>query len=125
MLLGWGSFRAAEGLLKKVKKLFGESRGKNEAMEKDLQEKLADYQNKVDDAWDLLREATDKIREANLLSAENQKNMTALEVSFRGFFIWIWEHVGEGGGVDPDKVSQSDAHLGGQVWQLWKETSKK
>uniref|UniRef100_A0A481B651 Laminin subunit alpha-2 isoform a n=1 Tax=Sus scrofa TaxID=9823 RepID=A0A481B651_PIG len=70
---------AAEGLLKKVKKLFGESRGKNEAMEKDLQEKLADYQNKVDDAWDLLREATDKIREANLLSAENQKNMTALE----------------------------------------------
>uniref|UniRef100_A0A8C0AD84 Laminin subunit alpha-2 n=1 Tax=Bos mutus grunniens TaxID=30521 RepID=A0A8C0AD84_BOSMU len=70
---------AAEGLLKKVKKLFGESRGKNEEMEKDLREKLADYESKVDDAWDLLREATDKIREANLLSAENQKNMTALE----------------------------------------------
>ncbi|EPY82235.1 laminin subunit alpha-2 isoform a precursor [Camelus ferus] len=70
---------AAEGLLKKVKKLFGESRGKNEEMEKDLREKLADYKSKVDDAWDLLREATDKIREANLLSAANQKNMTALE----------------------------------------------
>ncbi|KAF5920031.1 hypothetical protein HPG69_014397 [Diceros bicornis minor] len=70
---------AAEGLLKKVKKLFGESRGKNEEMEKDLQEKLADYKNKVDDARDLLREATDKIREANRLSAANQKNMTALE----------------------------------------------
>uniref|UniRef100_A0A452E6V7 Laminin subunit alpha-2 n=1 Tax=Capra hircus TaxID=9925 RepID=A0A452E6V7_CAPHI len=70
---------AAEGLLKKVKKLFGESRGKNEEMEKDLREKLANYKSKVDDAWDLLREATDKIREANLLSAENQKNMTALE----------------------------------------------
>ncbi|XP_043313066.1 laminin subunit alpha-2 isoform X1 [Cervus canadensis] len=70
---------AAESLLKKVKKLFGEPRGKNEEMEKDLREKLADYKSKVDDAWDLLREATDKIREANLLSAENQKNMTALE----------------------------------------------
>uniref|UniRef100_A0A2K6BZN8 Laminin subunit alpha-2 n=1 Tax=Macaca nemestrina TaxID=9545 RepID=A0A2K6BZN8_MACNE len=70
---------AAEGLLKKVKKLFGESRGKNEEMEKDLREKLADYKNKVDDAWDLLREATNKIREANRLFAVNQKNMTALE----------------------------------------------
>ena len=44
-----------------MKKLFGESRGKNEEMEKDLREKLADYKSKVDDAWDLLREATDKI----------------------------------------------------------------
>uniref|UniRef100_A0A2K5XUW6 Laminin subunit alpha 2 n=2 Tax=Mandrillus leucophaeus TaxID=9568 RepID=A0A2K5XUW6_MANLE len=70
---------AAEGLLKKVKKLFGESRRKNEEMEKDLREKLADYKNKVDDAWDLLREATNKIREANRLFAVNQKNMTALE----------------------------------------------
>lgn len=75
--------RAAEGLLKKVQKLFGEPRGKNEEMEKDLREKLADYKNKVDDAWDLLREATDKIREANRLSAANQKNMTALEVRLR------------------------------------------
>ncbi|XP_008566936.1 PREDICTED: laminin subunit alpha-2 [Galeopterus variegatus] len=70
---------AAEALLKKVKKLFGESRGKNEEMEKDLREKLANYKNKIDDAWDLLREATDKIREANRLSVANQKNMTALE----------------------------------------------
>lgn len=87
LLLGWGVYRAAEALLKKVKKLFGESRGKNEEMEKDLREKLADYKSKVDDAWDLLREATDKIKEANRLSAENQKNMTALEVSLRGSFI--------------------------------------
>ncbi|XP_004846024.1 laminin subunit alpha-2 isoform X1 [Heterocephalus glaber] len=70
---------ASEGLLMKVNKLFGESRGKNERMEKDLREKLADYNNKLDDAWDLLREATDKIREANRLSAANQNNMTALE----------------------------------------------
>lgn len=74
VLLGWGVCRAAEGLLKKVKKLFGESREKNEEMEKDLREKLADYKNKLDDAWDLLREATDKIREANRLSTANQKN---------------------------------------------------
>ncbi|XP_055981989.1 laminin subunit alpha-2 [Sorex fumeus] len=70
---------AAEGLLKKVKKLFGESRGRNEEMEKNLREKLTDYQNKVDDAQDLLREATDKIREANSLSAANKQNMTVLE----------------------------------------------
>lgn len=70
---------AAEGLLKKVKRRFGESRGKNEAMEKDLRERLDDYRSKVDDARDLLREATDKIREANHLSAINQNNMTALE----------------------------------------------
>ncbi|XP_006885094.1 PREDICTED: laminin subunit alpha-2-like [Elephantulus edwardii] len=70
---------AAEGLLKKVKKLFGESRGKNEEMEQDIREKLADYNSKIDDAWDLLREATDKIREANALSEANLKNMTALE----------------------------------------------
>ncbi|XP_012788306.2 laminin subunit alpha-2 [Sorex araneus] len=70
---------AAEGLLKKVKKLFGESRGKNEEMEKNLREKLTDYQNKVDDAQDLLREATDKLRETNRLSAANKQNMTILE----------------------------------------------
>ncbi|ELK00722.1 Laminin subunit alpha-2 [Pteropus alecto] len=70
---------AAESLLKKVNKLFGESREKTEEMEKDLREKLTDYENKLDDAWDLLREATYKIREANRLSTVNQKNMTALE----------------------------------------------
>lgn len=64
-----------------MKKLFGESRGKNEEMEKALRELLADYQNKVNDAWDLLREATGQTREADRLSAANQKNMTALEVS--------------------------------------------
>ncbi|XP_036269558.1 laminin subunit alpha-2 isoform X2 [Pipistrellus kuhlii] len=70
---------AAEGLLKKVQKVFGEPRGKNEEMEKDLGAKLKDHKNKLDDAWDLLREATDKTKEANRLSAANQQNMTALE----------------------------------------------
>ncbi|XP_071074759.1 laminin subunit alpha-2 [Dasypus novemcinctus] len=70
---------AAEALLKKVKKLFGEAREKTEAMERDLQEKLTDYKNQTDDAWDLLREATDKIREADRLSVANQKTMAALE----------------------------------------------
>ncbi|XP_045355489.1 laminin subunit alpha-2 isoform X5 [Leopardus geoffroyi] len=70
---------AAEGLLKKVKKFFGESREKNEKAEKDIRAILADNKDKVDAAWDLLREATDKIREANRLSAANQKDMTALE----------------------------------------------
>lgn len=71
----------------KVNKLFGEPRRKNEKMEKELQDKLADYNNRLDDAWDLLRNATDKIREANRLSAANQNNMTALEVSLGWTFI--------------------------------------
>lgn len=70
---------AAEGLLKKVQKVFGEPRERNEKLEKDLGEKLTDHKNKLDDARDLLREATDKTREANHLSAANQQNMTALE----------------------------------------------
>lgn len=76
-----GGSRAAESLLQKVNKLLAEARGKNEKMEKDLRETLADYKNKVDDAWELLAEATNKIREADRLSTANQRNMTALEVS--------------------------------------------
>lgn len=70
---------AAESLLKRVNRLFGEPRAQNEEREKDLREKLADYKDKLDDAWDLLREATEKTREANRLSTANQKNMTILE----------------------------------------------
>ncbi|XP_035296219.1 laminin subunit alpha-2 isoform X4 [Cricetulus griseus] len=70
---------AAEGLLKRVNRLFGEPRAQNEEMEKDLREKLSGYKDKLDDAWDLLREATEKTQDANRLSAVNQKNMTILE----------------------------------------------
>lgn len=89
--------RAAEGLLMKVQKVFGEPRGKNEKLEKDLGEKLTDHENKLDDAWDLLREATNKTREANRLSAANQQNMTALEVSLRALSS-VCEALGWGGG---------------------------
>lgn len=86
ILYSWagGICRAAEGLLKRVNKMFGEPRAQNEEMEKDLREKLAEYKNKLDDAWNLLREATEKTQDANRLSAANQKNMTILEVSARG-----------------------------------------
>lgn len=63
-----------------MKRLFGESRGKNEEKEKQLRETLTEYQNKVDGTRDLLREATDKIREASRLSAANRQNMTVLQV---------------------------------------------
>nr|XP_042118101.1 laminin subunit alpha-2 isoform X5 [Peromyscus maniculatus bairdii] len=69
----------AESLAKRINRLVGEPRAKNEEMEKDLREKLARYKDKLDDAWDLLREATEKTRDANRLSAANQKNMTILE----------------------------------------------
>lgn len=81
--LAGGACRAAEGLLKRVNRLFGEPRAQNEEMEKDLREKLSGYKDKLDDAWDLLREATEKTQDANRLSAVNQKNMTILEVRAR------------------------------------------
>ncbi|XP_072711933.1 laminin subunit alpha-2 [Ciconia boyciana] len=69
----------AEDLLDKVKKLFGEPSEKNEDLKNEVQDKLASYHTKVDDARDLLREAMSKIREADRLSAVNQKNMTMVE----------------------------------------------
>uniref|UniRef100_A0A8C0EGH7 Basement membrane-specific heparan sulfate proteoglycan core protein n=1 Tax=Bubo bubo TaxID=30461 RepID=A0A8C0EGH7_BUBBB len=69
----------AEDLLDKVKKLFGEPSEKNEDLKNEVQDKLANYNTKVDDARDLLREAMSKIREADHLSAVNQKNMTMVE----------------------------------------------
>lgn len=79
-------FRNAEDLLDKVKKLFGEPSAKNEELKNEVQDKLANYHSKVDDAQDLLREAESKIWEADRLSAVNQKNMTMLEVSADKFY---------------------------------------
>ncbi|NXF09298.1 LAMA2 protein, partial [Smithornis capensis] len=61
----------AEDLLDKVKKLFVEPSEKNEDLKNEVQDKLANYHTKVDDARDLLREATSKIWEADHLSAVN------------------------------------------------------
>ncbi|NWS22143.1 LAMA2 protein, partial [Pachyramphus minor] len=63
--------RNAEDLLDKVKKLFGEPSQKNEDLKNDVQDKLANYHTKIDDARDLLREAASKIWEADRLSAVN------------------------------------------------------
>nr|XP_033792815.1 laminin subunit alpha-2 isoform X4 [Geotrypetes seraphini] len=71
--------KAAENLLQRVVKLFGEPGVKNEKLKNDMRKKLEDHKNKLDSAHDLLKEALNKIREANYLSAINQKNMTALE----------------------------------------------
>lgn len=75
------SYREAEALLKRVSKLFGEPRKKTEELKNEVRDKLADYQDKANDALDLLREASNKIREADRLSAVNQRNMTAVDVS--------------------------------------------
>ncbi|XP_016060358.1 PREDICTED: laminin subunit alpha-2 [Miniopterus natalensis] len=70
---------AAEGLLKKVRRVFGEPRGRNEGLENELRGKLTHHKDQLDDARGLLREAMNKVREANRLSSANQENMTALE----------------------------------------------
>ncbi|XP_061330956.1 laminin subunit alpha-2 isoform X5 [Pezoporus flaviventris] len=69
----------AEDLLDKVKSLFGEPSEKNDVLKNEVQDKLASYHTKVDDAQDLLREARRKIWEADRLSAVNKKNMTLVE----------------------------------------------
>ncbi|XP_057264921.1 laminin subunit alpha-2 isoform X6 [Pezoporus wallicus] len=69
----------AEDLLDKVKSLFGEPSEKNDVLKNEVQDKLASYHTKVDDAQDLLREARRKIWEADRLSAVNKKNMTVVE----------------------------------------------
>lgn len=61
--------------------MFGEPRKKTEELKNEVGGKLADYQDKAADALDLLREAANKIREADRLSAINQRNMTAVDVS--------------------------------------------
>ncbi|KFW80962.1 Laminin subunit alpha-2, partial [Manacus vitellinus] len=61
----------AEDLLDKVKKLFGEPSEKNEDLKNEVQDKLANYHTKINDAQDLLREAASKIWEADRLSAVN------------------------------------------------------
>ncbi|XP_077018985.1 laminin subunit alpha-2 isoform X2 [Tamandua tetradactyla] len=70
---------AAEALLKKVRRLFGQLREENEKKEAALRERLDDYHDRKNDAWALLREAADKIREVNRLSVANQETMAALE----------------------------------------------
>ncbi|MGH0147204.1 UNVERIFIED_CONTAM: hypothetical protein FKN15_055746 [Acipenser sinensis] len=70
---------AADALLTKVKKLFGDPHQATEDLKLEVTDKLADYKTKLDDAQALLAEAKGKIREANHLSADNQRNMTALE----------------------------------------------
>ncbi|XP_066555448.1 laminin subunit alpha-2 [Amia ocellicauda] len=72
-------FGAADALLQKVKRLFGDPHQATEDLKLEVSKKLEDYKNKLDDAQDLLREAQRKIQETNALSAVNQRNMTALE----------------------------------------------
>ncbi|KAM4693155.1 laminin subunit alpha-2 isoform 1-T1 [Discoglossus pictus] len=71
--------KAAEALLNRVKKLFQEPHNKNKELNNDVKEKLGHFEDKLDDAWGLLREARSKIKESDYLSAVNKKNMTDLE----------------------------------------------
>ncbi|XP_039603409.1 laminin subunit alpha-2 isoform X4 [Polypterus senegalus] len=69
----------ADALLRKVKRLFGGPHQTTENLKKEVESKMTDYQNKLDDIENLLREAQGKISHTNQLSAVNQRNMTALE----------------------------------------------
>ncbi|XP_053314949.1 laminin subunit alpha-2 isoform X2 [Spea bombifrons] len=70
---------AATGLLNKVKKHFQDPSNKTKELSFDVRDKLGQFQDKLDDVWELLGEARRKIKEADHLSAVNQRNMTDLE----------------------------------------------
>ncbi|XP_073483348.1 laminin subunit alpha-2 isoform X3 [Aquarana catesbeiana] len=72
-------FKASEGLLNRVKKLFQDPYNKNNELNEGAMNRLTQFQEKLDDVSDMLREARGKIKESDHLSAINQRNMTALE----------------------------------------------
>ncbi|XP_063299217.1 laminin subunit alpha-2 isoform X3 [Pelobates fuscus] len=70
---------AATSLLNKMKKLFQDPHDRNKELLSDVREKLDKFQEKLDDAWNLLQAARKKIKDTDQLSSVNQRNMTELE----------------------------------------------
>ncbi|XP_056150110.1 laminin subunit alpha-2 [Lampris incognitus] len=69
----------AEELLQKVKRLFGDPHQATEDLKAEVSGKLSDHQGKLQEALDLLNTAQGKTGETELLAAQNQANLTALE----------------------------------------------
>uniref|UniRef100_A0A6Q2XIM3 Basement membrane-specific heparan sulfate proteoglycan core protein n=1 Tax=Esox lucius TaxID=8010 RepID=A0A6Q2XIM3_ESOLU len=94
--------RLAEALYQKVKRIFGDPHQATEDLKAEVTEKMDDHRAKLDDAQALLKDAQGKIREAGVLSGQNQRNITALEVSSLYRIITIhfpftgFDHVGLG-----------------------------
>lgn len=63
-----------------MKRLFGDPHQATEDLKAEVTE-MGDHRAKLDEAQALLKDAQGKSREAGALSGQNQRNLTALEVS--------------------------------------------
>nr|XP_023652916.1 laminin subunit alpha-2 isoform X2 [Paramormyrops kingsleyae] len=70
---------AAEALLQRVTRLFGNPHKTTEDLKQEVMSKVADYRDKLDDAHELLKGAQLKIHKTNALSELNRWNMSMLE----------------------------------------------
>ncbi|CAL8316372.1 unnamed protein product, partial [Boreogadus saida] len=104
----------AEELYQKVKRLFGDPHQATEDLKAEVTGKLSDHGGKLEEAQELLDAAQSKSREAGVLAAQNQANLTALEVDFlalemrKGKVSFLWD-VGSGvGRVEYPHLSIND-----------------
>uniref|UniRef100_A0A8C1J6P4 Laminin subunit alpha 2 n=1 Tax=Cyprinus carpio TaxID=7962 RepID=A0A8C1J6P4_CYPCA len=71
---------AAEALLARVKRLFGDPHQATEDLKKEVSDKMGDYRQKLDEAQDLLRDAQNKTKQTERLADNNQLNLDRLQV---------------------------------------------
>uniref|UniRef100_A0A7N6BSF3 Basement membrane-specific heparan sulfate proteoglycan core protein n=1 Tax=Anabas testudineus TaxID=64144 RepID=A0A7N6BSF3_ANATE len=108
----------AEELFQKVKRLFGNPHQTTE----DLKSELSDHEGKLREAGDLLYSAQEKTRQAGSLSAQNQANLTALEVQeqiFTSIQVLI-EVLAEGEGL-LDEANQLSDNLNKEIEDMERE----
>ncbi|KAG1925040.1 Laminin-like protein epi-1, partial [Pimephales promelas] len=70
---------AAEALLARVKRLFGDPHQATEDLKKEVSDKMGDYRQKLEEAQDLLRDAHNKTKLAEGLANTNQLNLDRLQ----------------------------------------------
>uniref|UniRef100_A0A8C1SYQ7 Laminin subunit alpha 2 n=1 Tax=Cyprinus carpio TaxID=7962 RepID=A0A8C1SYQ7_CYPCA len=75
---------AAEALLARVKRLFGDPHQATEDLKKEVSDKMGDYRQKLDEAQDLLRDAQNKTKQAERLADNNQLNLDRLQTASTG-----------------------------------------
>ncbi|XP_059355199.1 laminin subunit alpha-2 isoform X1 [Carassius carassius] len=70
---------AADALLARVTRLFGDPHRATEDLKKEVSDKMGDYRQKLDDAQDLLRDAHNKTKQAERLADNNHQNLDRLQ----------------------------------------------
>uniref|UniRef100_A0A8C2J0V6 Laminin subunit alpha 2 n=1 Tax=Cyprinus carpio TaxID=7962 RepID=A0A8C2J0V6_CYPCA len=84
-------YSAAEALLARVKRLFGDPHQATGDLKKEVSDKMGDYRQKLDEAQDLLRDAQNKTKQAERLADNNQLNLDASTRAKRSVSRWTHE----------------------------------